>query len=125
MSRACIVVTTSSLTPCCEFYVRALDAAIVERGEAYVRLRFRDCDLAFVMPAQQARVPMFQHTAPTRGLSIAIPTDNLLREYDELIRRGLAPLGPLREYESGERSFALIDPAGVVINFIERPQPLF
>jgi catechol 2,3-dioxygenase-like lactoylglutathione lyase family enzyme len=126
MNTACTVITTPSIRECCDFYARALDAAIVERSEGYARLRFRGCELAFVLPHTQRRLPMFQHTAPTRGLSITVESSNLLNEYDDLIRRGLAPLGPLREFEGGQRSFAVIDPAGTVINFIEpRPQPLF
>lgn len=126
MSSACTVITTPSIRECCDFYARALDATIVERSEDHARVRFRGCELAFVRPQMQRSLPMFQHTAPTRGLSIAVESPQLLNEYDELIRRGLAPLGPLREFEGGQRSFAVIDPAGTVINFIEpRPQPLF
>lgn len=126
MTAACAVITTPSIRECCDFYARALDAEIVERSEGYARLRFRGSELAFVQPHLQRRLPMFQHTTLTRGLSLAIESDNLMFEYDELIRRGLAPLGPLREFEGGQHSFAVIDPAGTVINFIEpRPQPLF
>ena len=126
MRNVCAVITTPLVRECCEFYARALDATVIDHSEGFARLRFRGFELAFIQPNQLPRLPMFQHTAPTRAFSLAIESGNLLLDYDDLIRRGLAPLGPLREFENGQRSFALIDPAGTVINFIEpRPQPLF
>lgn len=126
MKTICPVITTALVRECCEFYARSFDASVIDHGEGFARLRFGGFELAFVQPELPRRRPLFQHTTPTRAFSLAIESGNLPLDYDELIRRGLAPLGPLREFEDGQRSFTLIDPAGTVITFFEpRPQPLF
>ena len=113
------IVTTPEIRECCDFYRRALDARIVFRADWYAHISFRGWELGFLKPHQEARLPVFQHTTTTRGLCIAIETEDVQKDYDTLISRGLAPLGPMREFANGERSIAVIDPAGTVLNFVE------
>ncbi|WP_043112701.1 VOC family protein [Solimonas flava] len=113
------IVTTPEIRACCDFYRRALDARIVFRADWYAHISFRGWELGFLKPHQDAPLPVFQHTTTTRGLCIALETENVQADYEQLLARGLAPLGPMREFANGERSFALIDPAGTVLNFVE------
>ncbi|MFT4045774.1 MAG: hypothetical protein QM661_03670 [Solimonas sp.] len=113
------IVTTPEIAACCDFYRRALDARIVFRADWYAHVSFRGWEIGFLMPHQQTRLPVFQHTTTTRGLCIAIETEDVLADYAALIARGLPPLGPMRAFANGERSFALVDPAGTVVNFVE------
>jgi len=113
------VVTTAEITACCEFYRKALEARIVFRADWYAHISFRGWELGFIKPHQEARLPVFQHTSTTRGLCIVIETEDVRADYDAIIARGLSTLGPMREFANGERSFALIDPAGTVLNFVE------
>lgn len=123
MNNVYAVVTTPELRACCEFYRRAFSARIVFRADWYAQISFRGWELGFLKPDQEARLPIFQHTTTTRGLCIAIESDDVQDDYDSLIRRGLAPLGPMQQFANGERSFALLDPAGTVINFVEHREP--
>jgi len=113
------IVTTPEIQACCDFYRRAFSARIVFRADWYAHIRFRGWELGFIKPHQDTRLPVFQHTTTTRGLCIAIESTNVQDDYDTLIERGLAPLGPMRRSANGERSFAVLDPAGTVINFLE------
>lgn len=123
MNSVYAIVTTPEIQACCEFYRRAFSARIVFRAEWYAHISFRGWELGFLKPHQDARLPVFQHTTTTRGLCLAIESANVQEDYDALILRGLAPLGPMRQFANGERSFALLDPAGTVINFVEhRPE---
>lgn len=113
------IVTTPEIQACCDFYRRAFSARIVFRADWYAHIRFRGWELGFIKPHQDNRLPVFQHTTTTRGLCIAIESTNVQDDYDALIAHGLAPLGPMRQSANGERSFAVLDPAGTVINFLE------
>ncbi|NKF20716.1 VOC family protein [Solimonas marina] len=119
MRRVYAVVTTPEIRACCDFYRRALEARIVFRADWYAHISFRGWELGFLRPEHQAPLPIFQHTTTTRGLCIAVESENVDDEYQQLQRRGVAMLGPMREFANGERAFALVDPAGTVINFVE------
>ena len=114
------IITTHALQECAEFYRRAFDARILFRADWYVHLSLDGWEIGFLQPNQPERLPVFQHTAPTRGLCIAVEVDDVRTMHQQLIARGIPPLGPLREFPGGELSFSVMDPAGVVLNIVER-----
>ncbi|HEX4895129.1 MAG TPA: VOC family protein [Solimonas sp.] len=114
------IVTTPALAECCEFYQRAFKARVLFRADWYVQIAIGDWEIGFLRPNHPTRLPVFQHTTLTRGLCLALEVADVEASYAELQARGVPPLGALREFPNGERSFSVIDPAGIVINVVER-----
>ncbi len=114
------VVTTSALDECERFYVAAFDAQVMFRNPWYLHLGFMDHELGFIMHNPDGQLPVFPHTTQTRGLSLVVEVDDVNAFYAELQRREVPPLGPIRPYNQGEPSLALVDPAGTVLNLVER-----
>lgn len=114
------IVTTPALTECAEFYQRAFRARILFRADWYVQIAIGDWEIGFLRPNTPTRLPVFQHTTLTRGLCLAMEVEDVQATYETLMSRGVPPLGALREFPNGERAFSVIDPAGVVINVVER-----
>lgn len=114
------IITTAALQECAEFYRRAFDARVLFRADWYVQLSLDGWEIGFLQPNHPERLPVFQHTTPTRGLCLAVEVDDVRATYDQLTARGIPPLGPLRQFASGEWSFSVMDPAGVVLNIVER-----
>jgi uncharacterized glyoxalase superfamily protein PhnB len=71
-------------------------------------------------PDPPARLPMFVHTAPSRGLCLALEVEDVRAFCAQLQARNVPLLSALQEYEGGELGFSLIDPAGVVLNVVGR-----
>lgn len=114
------IVTTPNLRECSRFYQRAFGATLLFEQDWYVHVSVYGWEIGFLQPNVPSRLPVFQHTTPSRGLCLALEVENVQSLHDELIRKGIELLGPLQRYPNGERSFSVMDPAGIVINVVER-----
>lgn len=114
------IVTTVAQRECCEFYQRAFDAKVLFRNEWYAHLSVSQWEIGFLRPNPPGRLPVFAHTTQTRGLCLAIEVSDVAASFAELQRRGVPPLGQLQRFAGGELAFAVVDPAGTVINVLER-----
>ncbi len=123
MSRIHPIITTSALQECATFYARAFDAQVMFRAEWYVHVSLDGWELGFLHPDPPQRMPVFQHTTPTRGLCLALEVEDVRAAAERLTARGIALLGPLRSFAHGEVAFSVLDPAGVVLNIVERREP--
>ncbi len=119
------IITTPNLHQCRDFYIRALGARLLFQQDWYVHLSVAGWEIGFLQPNPPKRLPMFQHATLTRGVCLALEVENVRELHDELLAKGIEMLGPLQEFASGEVSFSVMDPAGVVLNVVERhPEPL-
>lgn len=123
MSRFHPIVTTTALQECAAFYERALDARVLFRSEWYVQVSLDGWELGFLHPNTPRRVPVFQHTTPTRGLCLALEVEDVRETAARLTARGITFLGPMQSFAHGEVAFSIMDPAGVVLNVVERREP--
>lgn len=114
------IVTTPALAECRDFYIKALNAKVLFQQDWYVHLAVDGWEIGFLRPNHPMRLPVFQHSTMTRGLCLAIEVENVQQTHDEMIARGIELLGPLRSFPSGEQSFSVMDPAGLVLNVVER-----
>ena len=114
------IVTTTALRECADFYQRAFDARIAFRSDWYLHVSLSGWEIGFLRPNPPARLPVFQHTTHTRGLCLAVEVADVPAACAELQRRGISLLGTLTQYAGGEHGFALVDPAGTVLNVVER-----
>jgi uncharacterized glyoxalase superfamily protein PhnB len=113
------IVTTPEPGACREFYRKALDAKILFETEWYVHLAIGNWELGFLKPNPPQRLPVFQHARPSHGLTLAIEVPDVAAVFQQLAARGIEALGKPEKFPNGEIAFSVMDPAGVVLNFVE------
>ena len=113
------IVTTLEPIDCRDFYVKALDARVLFDRPWFVHLAVDRWELGFLRPDPPIPLPMFQHATPTRGLCLAIEVEDAGKFYEKLRQRGIETLGKPAQSSTGEITFSVMDPAGVIINVVE------
>jgi predicted enzyme related to lactoylglutathione lyase len=114
------IITTPALKECRDFYQRAFDATVLFENEWYVHLRVHEWEVGFLRPNPPKRLPVFQHASLTRGVCFGLEVEDLASVYEQLKQRGYEPLTRPEQFPSGDIAFSIVDPAGVVINVVER-----
>jgi catechol 2,3-dioxygenase-like lactoylglutathione lyase family enzyme len=113
------IITTVVPTECRDFYKKALDARVVFESEWYVHLAIGDRELGFLKPNPPRRLPVFRHARPSSGLTLAFEVPDVSAVYRQFQRWQIETLGKPEESETGELAFSVMDPAGVILNFVE------
>lgn len=113
------IVTTPEPAACREFYRKALGARILFETDWYVHLSIGAWELGFLKPNPPQRLPVFQHARPSQGLTFAIEVPDVAAVFRQLAERGIEALGKPEKFPNGELAFSVMDPAGVVLNFVE------
>jgi uncharacterized glyoxalase superfamily protein PhnB len=114
------IVTTLVPAECRDFYKKAFDAVVEFETDFYVHLAIGNWELGFLKPNPPQRLPVFQHARPSHGLTLAIEVPDVRATFEQLTGRGIETLGRLEEFPGGELSFSVMDPAGVILNFVEQ-----
>lgn len=118
------IVTTVVPGECSEFYQHALDARVVFQTEWYVHLRIGTQEIGFLKPNPPQRLPVFRHARPSSGLTLAFEVPDVSAVFRQFQRWKIDTLGKPEESDTGEMAFSVMDPAGVILNFVERiPEP--
>lgn len=113
------IVTTLVPTECRDFYRKALDARVLFESEWYVHLAIGDREIGFLKPNPPRRLPVFRHARPSSGLTLAFEVPDVSAVHRQFQRWQIETLGKPEESETGEMSFSVLDPAGVILNFVE------
>jgi uncharacterized glyoxalase superfamily protein PhnB len=113
------IVTTPEPGACRDFYRKAFDARILFETDWYVHLAIGGWELGFLKPNPPQRLPVFQHARPSHGLTLAIEVPDVDAVFRQLAARGIDALGKPEKFPNGELAFSVMDPAGVVLNFVE------
>ena len=114
------IVTTLVPVDCRDFYKKALDAGVLFETDWYVHLAVGNWEIGFLKPNPPQKLPVFRHARPSHGLTLAIEVPNVKATYEALTARGIESFGKPEQFANGEWSFSLMDPAGTVLNFVER-----
>lgn len=116
------IVTTLVPKECRDFYKKALDARIVFETDWYVHLAIGDREIGFLLPNPPQRLPLFRHARPSSGLTLAFEVPDVSAVFRQLARWGIETLGKPEQSDHGEMAFSVMDPAGVILNFVEIQQ---
>jgi catechol 2,3-dioxygenase-like lactoylglutathione lyase family enzyme len=117
------IVTTLVPTECRDFYKKAFGARILFETDWYVHLAIEQWEIGFLKPNPPQRLPVFQHARPSHGLTLAIEVPDVASMFQQLAERGVETLGRPEEFANGEFAFSVMDPAGVILNFVEHRAP--
>ena len=120
MSHLYPIITTPDLARCRAFYVEALGAQVLFEQDWYLHLSVDGWEIGFLHPSHPRRMPVFAHTALTRGLCLALEVEDVRAVHEIMQTRGFELLGQLGEHPGGELSFSVMDPAGTVLNVVAR-----
>lgn len=113
------IVTTIVPQECRDFYKKTLDARVVFENEWYVHLAIGEREIGFLRPNPPRRLPVFRHARPSSGLTLAFEVPDVSAVYRQFQRWQVETLGKPEESETGEMSLSVLDPAGVILNFVE------
>ena len=114
------IVTTLVPMECREFYVRAFGAQVLFQTDWYVHLKLGGGEIGFLKPDPPQRLPVFQHARPSHGLTLAIEVPDVRAMHEQLGKLGVDTLGRPEQFPNGELAFSVMDPAGVILNFVEQ-----
>lgn len=114
------IVTTAVPLDCRDFYVNALGARVLFQKEWYVHLSVDGWEIGFLQPNPPVRLPVFQHASVTRGLCLAVEVADVRALHAQLVAQNIPRLAELAEFPGSEWAFSVMDPAGVVLNIVER-----
>ena len=114
------IITTLVPGECRDFYRKAFDAVVEFETDWYVHLAIGNWELGFLKPDPPQRLPVFQHARPSHGLTLAIEVPDVRAMHEQLGKLGVDTLGRPEQFPNGELAFSVMDPAGVVLNFVEQ-----
>ena len=114
------IITTPMLYEARDFYVRVLEARVLFQQDWYVHLSIAGWEIGFLRPNHPQRLPVFQHATLSRGLCLALEVDDVREIHRDMLAKGIELLVPLNESHGGELAVSVMDPAGVVLNVVER-----
>lgn len=114
------IVTTAAPLDCRDFYVSALGARVLFQKEWYVHLSLEGWEIGFLQPKPPVRLPVFQHASVSRGLCLAVEVQDVRALHAQFVAQNIPRLAELAEFPGGEWAFSVVDPAGVVLNIVER-----
>jgi len=113
------IVTTLVPIECRDFYKQALDARVLFETDWYVHLAIGSREIGFLKPNPPQRLPIFRHARPSSGLTLAFEVPDVSAVYRQFTRWKIDTLGKPEVSENGEMAFSVMDPAGVILNFVE------
>jgi catechol 2,3-dioxygenase-like lactoylglutathione lyase family enzyme len=113
------IITTGVPKDCRDFYKKVLEAVVVFESDWYVHLKIGRWEIGFLAPNPPQRMPVFQHARSTHGLTLAIEVPDVSATFRLFQREGIETLGKPEEFPTGELTFSVVDPAGIVLNFVE------
>jgi catechol 2,3-dioxygenase-like lactoylglutathione lyase family enzyme len=121
MRRGSLVPTigTERLAETRAFYERLGFSAVADDGRG-LRLRHPGgIEIAFVKPQRGPR-PTRNPAFRGHGLTLDLEVESADREYDRAMLQGVAVAEKLRDEPDGRRRFAVVDPNGVVLAFVQQ-----
>ena len=113
------IVTTIVPMECRDFYIKAFGATVLFQTDWYVHLKLGGGEIGFLKPNPPQRLPVFRHARPSSGLTLAIEVPDVRAMHKQITDLGVETFGKPEESASGELAFSLMDPAGVILNFVE------
>ena len=117
------IVTTIVPMECRDFYIKAFGATVLFQTDWYVHLRLGGGEIGFLKPNPPQRLPVFRHARPSSGLTLAIEVPDVRAMHKQITDLGIETFGKPEESAGGELAFSLMDPAGVILNFVENRAP--
>lgn len=110
------MITTDRLAECRAFYATHFDGQVTYESPMYVGLKLPGgAEIGFMKPNGDPNEPVYRGGA-TLGVEVA----DVDGEHARLSKAGLTIVRALQDNPWGDRSFAVVDPAGVAV-YVHKP----
>lgn len=108
-----------------DFYTRALGCEVIYQadGDWFVLLKLGESELGFMKPNLEFQAPIFRGKYSGQGSWITVDVENVETEQKRIRALGIPLALELREEPWGDRHFAILDPNGIGIDFVQRDNP--
>ena len=108
-----------------DFYTRALGCEVIYQadGDWFVLLKLGESELGFMKPNLEFQAPIFRGKYAGQGSWITVDVENVEVEQKRIRALGIPLAFELREEPWGDRHFAILDPNGIGIDFVQRDNP--
>ncbi|MBN2292381.1 MAG: VOC family protein [Pirellulales bacterium] len=112
--------TTDKVEEARDFYVKYLGAKVTFDCGWYVNLQFDQpmCTLQFMSPQKD-----HHKLSDPSGLMHNFCVKDVDAEHERLTAEGLTPVLPLEDHPWGDRSFAIVDPLGIMLYLYSEREP--
>jgi catechol 2,3-dioxygenase-like lactoylglutathione lyase family enzyme len=111
------LVTTDKLDALRTFYCEHLGFRPTFDSPGFLGLRSGKTEVGFMKPCEG------QPTFGGAGVTICLEVENVDAEHDRLKTEGVEVTVPLRDNPWGDRSFTVVDPAGVALHIFRPIEP--
>jgi catechol 2,3-dioxygenase-like lactoylglutathione lyase family enzyme len=114
-------ILTTKLAESKTFYTELLGFGITFENEFYLLLHTpnHEAEISFLLPNHPSQQPLFHKPFLGQGMYLTIEVDDVDRLYNELKAKGVSIEIELRDEPWGDRHFAIIDPNGIGIDFVQ------
>lgn len=118
-------IITEKLKETKKFYTEVLDFGVTFENEFYILLHTPDksAEISFLQPNHPSQKPIFQSEFNGKGVYLTIEVENLDEIYKRLKKKGVSMEFEIREEPWGDRHFAIKDPNGIGIDFVNYTNP--
>jgi catechol 2,3-dioxygenase-like lactoylglutathione lyase family enzyme len=105
-----------------DFYTQVLGCEVIYEGEGdwFVLLKLGESELGFMRPNLDFQAPIFRGSYPGQGTWITIDVEDVAEEHKRILALGIRLEVELRDEPWGDRHFAIVDPNGIGIDFVQR-----
>lgn len=118
-------ILTTKLAESKTFYTELLGFGITFENEFYLLLHTpnHEAEISFLLPNHPSQQPLFHKPFLGQGMYLTIEVDDVDRLYNELKAKGVSIEIELRDEPWGDRHFAIVDPNGIGIDFVQYAPP--
>ncbi|MBC7805966.1 MAG: VOC family protein [Akkermansiaceae bacterium] len=114
-------IVTPRLLETKEFYQKFLGFGVTFESDWFLLMHTpnREAEISFLLPDHPSQQPLFQKPFAGKGIYLTIEVEDVDQMYQVFKKRGVAIKIELRDEPWGDRHFAIEDPNGVGIDFVE------
>lgn len=118
-------IITPKLAESKAFYTKILNFGITFENDFYLLMHTpnRQAEISFLLPEHSSQQPLFHPEFPGEGVYLTIEVENVEAVFEDLKSKDVEIVIELREEPWGDRHFAIQDPNGVGIDFVEYHSP--
>lgn len=105
-----------------DFYTQVLGCEVIYQAEGdwFVLLKLGESELGFMKPDLDFQAPIFRGKYAGQGSWITVDVENASEECKRIQKMGIPIAVELRDEPWGDRHFAVLDPNGIGVDFVQR-----
>lgn len=114
-------IVTAKLAETKKFYQEVLGFGITFENEFYLLMHTpsKEAEISFLLPNHPSQQGLFHKPYTGEGMYLTIEVNNVDKLYETLKAKGASILVEMRNEPWGDRHFAMKDPNGIAIDFVQ------